>query len=65
MMQNSSDFGMERTRAESFTVGLTTSEGTPSYMAPEIIGDKPRYTKAGDVLAFASLMDAVMSKRGA
>jgi hypothetical protein len=32
-------------------------------MAPEILDDNPIYTKAGDVFAFAVLMNEVMSER--
>ena len=53
------DFGTSRAAENVFAVTMTRGQGTPLFMAPEILGGRKRYSKAVDVYSYGVLCCAI------
>ena len=53
------DFGASRAIETSFSMTMTKGQGTPLYMAPEIVSGQKRYTKAVDVYSYGVVCNVV------
>ena len=55
------DFGTSRTAENVFAITMTKGQGTPLYMAPEILAGHKRYSKPVDVYSFGILCCVIVN----
>ena len=58
------DFGTSKAVSMLFTVTMTKGQGTPLYMAPEMLGGQKKYNKSVDVYSFGVLSSVVWNNGG-